>query len=91
LRQLARKVSILYISHKLHEIQSLCDHATILRNGRVTGKAVPREETPASLARMMIGRELPVCEAPTTTGENTPGADRAWPEPRDRHPRSVPR
>ena len=73
LRQLASEgVSILYISHKLHEIQSLCDHATILRNGRVTGKAVPRNETAASLARMMIGRELPVCEAPVYEGKHTP-------------------
>ena len=73
LRQLASEgVSILYISHKLHEIQSLCDHATILRNGRVTGKAVPCEETAASLARMMIGRELPVCEAPVYEGEHRP-------------------
>ena len=71
LRQLASEgVSILYISHKLHEIQSLCDHATILRNGKVTGKAVPREETAASLARLMIGRELPVCEAPVYVGEH---------------------
>jgi len=73
LRQLASEgVSILYISHKLHEIQSLCDHATILRNGKVTGEAVPREETPGSLARMMIGRELPVCEAPIYEGEHRP-------------------
>ena len=73
LRQLASEgVSILYISHKLHEIQSLCDHATILRGGRVTGTAVPSEETPASLARLMIGRELPVCEAPVYEGEHRP-------------------
>ncbi len=73
LRQLASEgVSILYISHKLHEIQSLCDHATILRNGKVTGTAIPREETSASLARMMIGRELPVCEAPVYAGEHRP-------------------
>lgn len=71
LRQLASEgVSILYISHKLHEIKSLCDHATIIRHGKVTGTAVPRDETPASLARMMIGRELPVCQAPAFTGEH---------------------
>ena len=70
LRQLAAEgVSILYISHKLHEIQSLCDRATIIRQGRVTGEAIPSLETPASLARMMIGRELPVCQAPLYTGE----------------------
>ncbi len=70
LRQLAAEgVSILYISHKLHEIRSLCDRATIIRHGRVTGEAIPSLETPASLARMMIGRELPVCQAPVYTGE----------------------
>ncbi len=73
LRQLASEgVSILYISHKLHEIQSLCNKATILRDGKVTGTANPQEETAASLARMMIGRELPVCEAPAYVGERHP-------------------
>jgi simple sugar transport system ATP-binding protein len=73
LRQLASEgVSILYISHKLHEIQALCDRATILRHGRVTGTAIPAQETAASLARMMIGRELPVCQAPAYTGERRP-------------------
>ena len=38
LRQLAAEgVSILYISHKLDEIQELCHTATVLRAGRVTG------------------------------------------------------
>ena len=73
LRKLASEgVSILYISHKLHEIQELCDSATIMRGGKVTGTATPRDETSASLARMMIGRELPVCHAPTYTGEQKP-------------------
>ena len=73
LRHLAREgVSILYISHKLHEIQALCDSATIMRGGKVTGNANPREETAASLARMMIGRELPVCEMPPYEGEVRP-------------------
>ena len=73
LRRLASEgVSIVYISHKLHEIQTLCDSATILRGGKVTGEAIPRDETPASLARMMIGRELPVCEAPPYSGPSRP-------------------
>jgi simple sugar transport system ATP-binding protein len=38
LRQLAAEgCSILYISHKLNEIQELCDKATFLRGGKVTG------------------------------------------------------
>jgi simple sugar transport system ATP-binding protein len=61
LRQLAAEgVSILYISHKLDEIQELCHTATILRNGKVTGTCSPSQETPKTLARMMIGEDLPV-------------------------------
>jgi general nucleoside transport system ATP-binding protein len=60
LRRLAAEgCSILYISHKLDEIQALCDTATVLRGGKVTGHVIPREETHASLARLMVGRELP--------------------------------
>ena len=70
LRQLASEgVSILYISHKLHEIQELCDRATVMNSGRVTGEADPKQETAASLASMMIGRELPVCVSPAYEGE----------------------
>ncbi len=67
----AEGCSILYISHKLDEIQELCHTATILRQGRVTGTAVPCEETPSSLAKMMIGKDLPVCQAP----QGGPGGD----------------
>ncbi|MBB4193087.1 simple sugar transport system ATP-binding protein [Rhizobium aethiopicum] len=52
-------VSILFISHKLEEIQSLCDRATILRGGRVTGHVDPREHDAHELARLMIGRDMP--------------------------------
>ncbi len=63
LRRLAGEgVSILYISHKLDEIRELCDVATILRNGRVSGTAAPREQTNSTLARMMVGGELKECK-----------------------------
>jgi len=63
LRRLAQEgCSILYISHKLEEIRELCDVATVMRLGKVTGVVDPKKEGTAGLARMMIGRELPVCE-----------------------------
>jgi ABC-type uncharacterized transport system ATPase subunit len=59
LRRLAGEgMSILYISHKLDEIRTLCDNATVLRAGRVSGTARPREESNASLARLMVGSDL---------------------------------
>jgi simple sugar transport system ATP-binding protein len=50
--------SVLYISHRLEEVQRICDRATVLRHGRVTGACDPRQETPASLARMMVGADV---------------------------------
>jgi simple sugar transport system ATP-binding protein len=63
LRRLAGEgVSILYISHKLDEIRSLCDTATVLRAGKVTGTANPRLETHDSLARLMVGSDVQECQ-----------------------------
>ena len=50
--------SVLYISHKLEEIRSLCDKATILRGGKVVASCDPRKETARSLAELMIGTIL---------------------------------
>jgi simple sugar transport system ATP-binding protein len=54
--------SILYISHKLHEIRELCTACTVLRNGKVTGVCNPQEESNASLSRLMIGAEPPLLQ-----------------------------
>ena len=69
LKQLASEgCSILYISHKLHEIRELCTACTVLRGGKVTGVTDPRQESNASLSRLMIGAEPPALErhAPRT-------------------------
>jgi simple sugar transport system ATP-binding protein len=50
--------SVLYISHRLEEVQRICDRATVLRHGRVAGACDPKAETPASLARMMVGSDV---------------------------------
>jgi general nucleoside transport system ATP-binding protein len=51
--------SILYISHKLHEIRALCDTCTVMRGGKVVATCTPAQESNASLSRMMIGSEPP--------------------------------
>jgi simple sugar transport system ATP-binding protein len=50
--------SILYISHKLEEIRTLCDHATILRLGKNVGECVPAETSARDMAEMMVGTAL---------------------------------
>ena len=71
LRKIAAEgCSILYISHKLHEIRALCNACTVLRGGQVTGVCNPAEESNASLSRLMIGAEPPALEhRPVHAGE----------------------
>ena len=60
--------AILYISHKLDEVKRLCDTATILRSGRKVATCDPRQETAASLARMMVGGDIGEVKAATERG-----------------------
>ena len=50
--------SILFITHRLDEVRRLCDRATILRFGEVSGACDPKQETAASIARMMVGSDV---------------------------------
>jgi ABC-type sugar transport system ATPase subunit len=59
LRQLRdQKVGIIYISHRLEEIQRLADRITVLRDGRSVGTQTAAGLSPAELIRWMVGREL---------------------------------
>ena len=59
LRKLAASgCSILYISHKLHEIIALCETATILRGGKLVATCDPRQKTSREMAELMIGTNL---------------------------------
>ena len=63
LRQLAAEgCSILFISHKLDEVRALCNSATILRGGKVTGHCDPRTTSTEEIARLMVGDDTPLSE-----------------------------
>ena len=48
--------SIIFISHKLHEIAGICDHATVLRQGKTVANSLPVADTSQDeLARLMVG------------------------------------
>jgi general nucleoside transport system ATP-binding protein len=51
--------SIIFISHKLHEVMEIADRVTVLRKGRVTAAGiVTKETTLEELARQMVGRDV---------------------------------
>jgi general nucleoside transport system ATP-binding protein len=54
----ARGVSIIFITHKLKEVLEIADTIVVLRDGKVAGHADPKTSTQASLASMMVGREV---------------------------------
>jgi ABC-type uncharacterized transport system ATPase subunit len=64
--------AILYISHKLEEVKRLCDTATILRLGKKVATCNPRQETAASLARMMVGAEIGEVKTAAKSGAAVP-------------------
>jgi len=50
--------TIIFISHKLHEVKAVADRVTILRRGRSVATVAAAEATPRSLASLMVGREI---------------------------------
>ncbi len=59
-----------FISHKLDEVLEIADRVTVLRDGRVTGALDTSQADLSTLARMMVGRDLPPSPArvPMTPG-----------------------
>lgn len=67
----AQGKSIIFISHKLHEVEAVADRITVLRKGRVTAQGLPMAgRTKHELAQMMVGRNV-VFQIEKTS--NTPG------------------
>ena len=50
--------SIIFITHKLHEVMAISDRVTVLRNGKRVADLPTKETTPRLLARLMVGRDL---------------------------------
>ena len=65
----AHGVSIIFISHRLNEVQSCADRVVVLRDGRLVGELPRTEITHAAMIRLMIGRDLKAIYIP-------PAADR---------------
>ena len=65
--------SIIFITHKLREVLAVADRITVIRRGKVVGSADPDEATPATLASLMVGREiiLSIDKEPATPGDAT--------------------
>ncbi|WP_434443157.1 sugar ABC transporter ATP-binding protein [Lentzea sp. E54] len=63
--------AVLFVSHRLDEVFELCQRATVLRDGEFVWSGELGGETPDSLVRRMVGRELSQLfpKQDTATGE----------------------
>lgn len=73
----AQGKTIIFITHKLHEVMNLSDNATVLRNGRVTANLRTAATSAEEICRSMVGREvlLRVNKPPQQTGETVLAVD----------------
>ncbi len=62
--------SVIFISHKLKEVQAIADTVTVIRGGKVVGRLEPTASD-AEMAEAMVGRSvrLTVDKGPSTPGE----------------------
>ncbi|KQV70484.1 sugar ABC transporter ATP-binding protein [Rhizobium sp. Root1220] len=58
LRLKGRGIAVLYISHRLDEVQRLADKVTVLRDGKMVGTHPGHTLSQMDMAHLMVGREL---------------------------------
>ncbi|MEO8288171.1 MAG: sugar ABC transporter ATP-binding protein [Chloroflexota bacterium] len=50
--------AIIYVTHRLHEIEEIVDLVTVLKDGSTVASLAPEEATPGRIVSLMVGREL---------------------------------
>src|SRR5882724_2697277 len=65
--------AIIFITHKLGEVLSVCDEVVVLRDGKVSGQTPVAGATREGLAHMMVGRTL---AEPPRRADRAPSAER---------------
>jgi general nucleoside transport system ATP-binding protein len=68
-KAVALGLSIVFISHKLHEVIGVADRCIVLRHGRMVGEVATANTDRHALAAMMVGAEI----APPAVTPITPG------------------
>jgi ribose transport system ATP-binding protein len=80
----AQGLAILYISHRMHEIEHLADTWSVFRNGRHIETFAKGSQTDAEVVQLMIGREItqvfPPKPPPATGGRCSRSKRLGWGE-----------
>ncbi len=54
----AQGVASIFISHRMHEVEALCDTLSVFRNGRHIETFAKGARSPGEIVRLMIGRDV---------------------------------
>jgi rhamnose transport system ATP-binding protein len=70
-RDLKRQgVAILFVSHRIEEVFEIADKVTVFRDGRLISTRARLEATPQRAIADMVGREIDLAKARTSTARN---------------------
>ena len=71
----ASGVSVIYISHRLGEVEEIADRVVVLRDGSLAGELARDEITHDAMIRLMIGRDLSSIYLPPAVAEPSGGLE----------------
>ena len=54
----ARGLSIIFVTHRIDEVFSICDNYTVLRDGKQVGNGAVKDTNTQGIIRLMVGREV---------------------------------
>ncbi|HEX2271348.1 MAG TPA: sugar ABC transporter ATP-binding protein [Pyrinomonadaceae bacterium] len=74
----SQNVSIIYISHRMHEVEDVADRAVVLRDGKNAGELQRSEINHERMVRMMVGRDLKDFFTGTTDGHANKDAGKGF-------------
>ncbi len=63
-------ITVIFVSHKLEDVEKICDQAAVLRQGKLIGE-MKRPFNAGKLVEMMFGKEVPLGERRNFTKEET--------------------
>ena len=68
-----RGLGIVFVSHRMDEVRSLCDSITVLRDGRTVGASPLSEVTDQEIVALIVGRHIEVAtRTPAPTRQERP-------------------
>ena len=65
----AQGISVIFITHRLHEILAVCDKVVVMRDGHVVRDVPAKETSVEDITRWMVGRDVQQGAAAQTQGK----------------------